>query len=168
MANSYIDSKLEDTYKSWSYYFYSTKIGNGDYKKYFDYGLYFWNKKDKNNIRTNPIEAMELFDKSYKINNNYQTKLYLTYSLVYRAIYNDSDEFVRLFNELLVESKLSSNIYINECICRIILIELELRKLSGEKKLEDKILENYIKDLADYSLLIEEINKAIDECEFVY
>ena len=48
--------------KSHSWLWHCRKMEN-DSNIYFKYGLFFWEKLDKQGIRTRPIEAMEMFGK---------------------------------------------------------------------------------------------------------
>lgn len=127
-SNSYTNvSRLGTEEKVWSYYSFAQKICSKDYNQLYIQGNYFWEQINDLGLRTRPVEAIELFRKSYLISGNLKAKLMLLLSLIYRLINNDVDEFFLLINELREEAKIN-NENKDEILYTFILCEIELSK----------------------------------------
>ncbi|MCJ7833617.1 MAG: class I SAM-dependent methyltransferase [Deltaproteobacteria bacterium] len=63
----------------------------------FDYGLYFWDQRNHDGIKTRPIEAIDMFRKSLELGGqeNIKARFFLTLSLLYRYVYKETEEFMK-------------------------------------------------------------------------
>lgn len=100
--NIYVNKITDPALTVWSHYFLSQKINKNDSQKYFDLAMYFWKKRNKKGLRIRPIEAIDLFRKSYfSDKTNLRSKLYLTRALIYRFLLGEKEEFEKMFNEII-------------------------------------------------------------------
>lgn len=99
--NSYETKVSDPDLMTWSHYFLSEKIEDNNSQKFFELGEYFFEKRNAQNLRTRPVEAIDLFRKSYLADkSNFKAKLYLTRALLYRVLAGEKDEFDKMFNEI--------------------------------------------------------------------
>lgn len=102
IQNRYGRYKISPEISSWSWYYYSEKLGSVDNQGYLEVGRHFWEKRDEFGIRIRPIEAIELFRKSLKCVPDFtDAKLLMAHSLLYRAINGDRDEFLKHVDEII-------------------------------------------------------------------
>ncbi len=146
LVNAYRNTIIDYSQKGWSNYYFCNKIANNNSLAHFNNGLYFWNLKDENGLRLYPIEAIECFRKSLTINNNLFVRCFFTRALVYRGVYNDSDEFNSNMEQLIsiMESDKNENtIFVK---FSIIMAEIELKKFKLSVLNNDKF-EQFLRDI---------------------
>lgn len=128
--NRYGRYKITSDITSWSWYYYSEKLGSADARGYFDAGMHFWKKRNELGIRTRPIEAIDLFRKCLKIApEDTDAKLYLTHALVYRAINGDHEEFFKNVDVIIAHLMAPSGGNKLEYLVRLLLIHIEANRL---------------------------------------
>jgi SAM-dependent methyltransferase len=132
---------------------------------FFKYGLFFWERRDENGIRTRPIEAIEMFRKSNNLSNNskIRSRFFYTLSLIYRFIYGEEKEFVKQYQYFL--SMIKSAEYPSNMIATLLLllINLEIRSLCTEEILDKESLRSYMRYLSSFPNSKPYI-KAINNC----
>ena len=130
MSNCYSRYNVKPTVKSWSWFFHAVKLGPTDSQDYFEIGRYFWEKRNKLGIRTRPVEAVDMFRKSYELATDDDTSmLFFAHSLVYRLVNNDSKEFNVLQDLIYERLKSPDGKNKTEFLARILLIDVEARRL---------------------------------------
>lgn len=105
LRNAYFDFNIPEEKKSWSWYFISSKLDINDPVRLFEAGKHFWGQKDSLGLRLKPIEALGFFERAFKLDpSDYIIKLYYTYALLYRVLYEDPkaiETFVRNIREII-------------------------------------------------------------------
>jgi hypothetical protein len=145
--NLQYEKEIEENKKMWSWFWQCTKINESDSQAFLRIGQYFWNKKDKNNLRISPIEAVEMFRKSYKIDDtNTKVKLLLFKALLYRFLLGDTNEFNEII--LSVNQSLNQDSFRNnpEFLYELLLVDLEAKSLSN-KGFDKNLIDNITKQL---------------------
>jgi hypothetical protein len=150
--NVHYNKQIDDEYKKLSNYFFVRKIPKTDSKAYFENGIRFWEKRNELNLRTHPVEAVDMFRKSYKADHNYFAKLYLTHALLYRYALKEIDEFNEFFSDIFTEipNILESND--SEKICNYLYFALCLHiegRLFGFNILTDEQFEFFLNKLSN-------------------
>ena len=113
---------------SWSNYYFGEKIEESDFYKYHKIGDYFFDKKD-GEIRLKPIEAIEFYRKAYSIKpQDIDNKLSFVHSLLYRAIYNDPDEFIEILMDIFNKRETADP----KCVFKILEFYFESQKYNFE------------------------------------
>ncbi len=87
--------------KVWNWFWKAEKIGKADAVAFYTLGAHFWNKIDQFGVRESPLEALEYFRRSFTSDGNERAWLSLTHTLLYRFLYNDTEEFMTSCTELL-------------------------------------------------------------------
>lgn len=129
IRNRYGNYAISQDITSWSWYFYTQKLGSADAEGYFDSGRYFWNKRNELGLRTRPIEAIDLFRKSLNIApGNTVTQLYMAHALLYRAINGDHNEFMTEVEKIITHIKTSVGGDKVEYLSRLLLINVEANR----------------------------------------
>lgn len=128
LVNNYFRTDIPEVNKSFSWYWFGEKISSNDSMKFYEIGKYFFEQKDEFDFRTRPIEAIDLFRRSYSSDpHNPKAKLGLTHALLYRFIQGEMGEFSSFFSELVNDfSKVSTENY-PEYIYTILIIDLEAK-----------------------------------------
>ena len=130
--------------KVWNWFWKANKVGLADAQTYYTMGSYFWNKINEFGLRENPLEALDLFRKSYLADGNEQAFLALTHALFYRFLYNDVDEFSERFKELFSQLGEITLPHLGPKVLAFIKIVLEARRF-GICLVEDEIFDNLLK-----------------------
>jgi SAM-dependent methyltransferase len=137
--NVYAHCIADETLKAWSWIWYCRKIDSNNSKIHFDYGKYFWEQKNEFGFRIKPIEAIDLFRKSYEIDNQMiEAKFYLTNALIYRLINGEKNEFIENLNYVIDCAK-SHQYPVNKiALYHFALIYIELKKFGIEMITEEQ------------------------------
>ncbi len=91
----------ETTEKSWHWIWICSKLDKENAQILFEYGLYFWNRKNSNGFRMSPIESIDFFRRCHTLEpGNPDFRFYLARALVYRFINGERDEFSHHYNFL--------------------------------------------------------------------
>lgn len=91
---------LPETARNWGWFWEARKPEERDAATFDQLGDYFWNQKNEYGMRRYPIEAIDLYRRSYEYDTaNVYSRLKLTYALLYRAI-NGEPEFFELFDKI--------------------------------------------------------------------
>ena len=155
MVNGFTASKVENWFvdiphnrdldipskmKVWNWFWKAEKVGKTDAATFYALGSYFWNKIDEFGIRESPLEALEYFRKSFIADGNERAWLSLTHALLYRFLYNDTEEFMTSCMDLL--GKINGAIFIPvTCPYLIAYIKIVLEaKRFGHQLVEDEML----------------------------
>lgn len=141
--------KLNIEEKAWSFYYSACKISLDDSEMFYKLGIYFWTQTNEKGLRIKPIEAIDLFRKSYSINKNEKARLMLFQSLIYRYVYDDTEEFTILFNDLINELKKGKSNY-KEILFALIMAEIEICK-HGSRLFNQEELQCYVDSLWEAS-----------------
>lgn len=130
MQNSYGRFNVNPDVKSWSLYWHAEKLGSVDATNYLEIGRYFWEKRNDSGLRTRPIEAIDMFRKSYELASDDDTPLlYFAHALVYRFLNNDPKEFNELLDVIFERLKNPDGKNKIECLARMLLIDVEAKRL---------------------------------------
>lgn len=156
---------IQNEKKFWSWFWNCKKVDINDWKSIERFGMHFWEQKNEDNVRIKPIEAIDLFRKSYKISNNYRVKLSLAGALLYRYFLGDPDEFNKLINEVYLDLQKTEFVNNPDYLYRVILIDLEAKHLSQDglgKDFIDSLL-NILKNLPGSEKYFCELDKVKQE-----
>jgi len=132
---------MPDDKKVWCWYWNCCKLGNNDASVFFKNGICFWEQKNEFGLRLRPLEALELFRKSFELDPaNFRYKLFFTHALLYRALNGDSSEFLPLFTEIDNNFELAPKQNRDEYVSTFCKIILEAHKLGIKIVEEDELL----------------------------
>ncbi|NTV49883.1 MAG: class I SAM-dependent methyltransferase [Geobacteraceae bacterium] len=162
MHNNYGLYNVNPEIKSWSLYCHAEKLGSADAPIYLEIGRYFWEKRNENGFRTRPIEAIDMFRKSYELDSNDDTSmLCFSHAMVYRFINNDQKEFLQLLDVIFERLKNPDGKNKIECLARMLLIDVEARRLgfSVFKQNEFEMLKQQLAQAEGALPYIEEIGR---------
>ena len=128
--NCYHERFADPQLKSWSWIWCCRKIDSGEPELFLEYGKYFWEQKNGSGIRTKTMEAVDLFRKSYNLDNQLlEAKFFLTRALIYRLINGEQEEFLE--NLRFIVNIASGNRYPQNmtALYHYAVIWIELKKL---------------------------------------
>ncbi len=165
-TNTLKDLDLPFKMKSHKKYFFSHKISKNNSEELYKLGMHFWEKKDDKGIRLSPIEACDLFFKSYSADNtNLDAMFHYTHTLLFRFLYSDKEKFLEMFNSLseilnnIKDDNLAKYLYYFLLISyEAKLFDIDLLK-SGALEELTIFLQKADKDGKYYNNLIEEIER---------
>ncbi len=162
MNNQYAVHSVPRDVSSWSWYWHAEKMGPSDAQGYFDYGIYFWEKRNEMGLRTKPIEAIDMFRKALEISpKNEQIRLFMAHATIYRFINNDQTEFPILLDEIyarlmdpLGENKL-------DYLARLLLMNLEANRLGFRiiNEVDYETLKTKLSQASESGGILDEINR---------
>jgi len=92
--------RVPEFYKYQNLFFSGLKLSDADADSYFDNAMYFWDEIDENGMRFDPITALDLFRKSYKLSGSNKHLMAFTHALLYRVLNCELDEFREMFQEI--------------------------------------------------------------------
>jgi hypothetical protein len=119
--------------KTWSWIWHCEKISANQSKILLDYGKYFWDQKNESGIRVKPIEAIDLFRKSWQADEQMlEAKYYLARALIYRFIYGERQEFIEHLNDVIACAREQQYPVNRDALYHLALIYLELKKFGIE------------------------------------
>lgn len=162
IQNQYGRYNVRDNVKSWSLYWHAEKLGTMDAQIYLELGRYFWEKRNDQGLRTRPIEAIDLFRKSYELDpEDDTTMLYFAHALAYRFLNNDSKEFDALLDVIFKRLKSPYGKNKIECLARVLLIDVETQRLGFRifRQNEFEMLKQQLSQLEDVLPHLEAINR---------
>ena len=145
--NLHFNKKIDENKKMWSWFWRCNKINPKDTMTLLNIAHYFWEKRDENNLRISPIEAIEMFRKCYKNDKtNIKIKLLFLKALIYRFSLGDNEEFNAIIDSL--NKDINNPLFHNnpEYINELLLIDLEAKSLS-QKGLDEEFIERIAKIL---------------------
>lgn len=152
----------------WSWIWYCKKVAPGDYRRWFEFGLHFWNQKYDAGFRKKPIEAIDFFRQSHEAApSEPEPRFYLARSLVYRFIYGAMDEFVSHFNYIAHVMQNGPEDQISAALYHFAMIYVEL-ELLGKQQMSRQTLQTAMTRLAqrgDGAAYLEKINTALEAVE---
>jgi SAM-dependent methyltransferase len=153
--------RSEDS-RAWMWFWNCRKVSSDRSGVFMDYGKYFWRQKNEFGIRTRPIEAIDMFRIScQKNNNNLEARFYLTWALLYRYIYGETEEFLQNLVILFDIAGTAKYPFNMQAVCQILLIYLEAKILGVEVFRHDlfvDLVQRYF-CFQDSKLYIENLNK---------
>lgn len=162
MHNRYGKYNVQDNVKSWSWYLHAEKLGSADAQSYLEIGRHFWEKRNELGIRTRPIEAIDMFKKSFKLApHDTDAKLFMAHALLYRAINGDSEEFFKLIDEIIAHLSDQSGDHKVKYLAKLLLIDVEARRL-GVKILNPddyRVLKVQLSQAVGTQAFLEDINR---------
>jgi SAM-dependent methyltransferase len=130
IRNCYGRYHVRPDIKSWSWYLHAVKLNDNDLKGYFEAGMHFWEKRNEYGIRTSPIEAADMFRRCAEIApENEQVKFMLAQALVYRAINNDLEEFLKLVDDIFTAAISPGRGGQAKYLAALLLIDVEANRL---------------------------------------
>lgn len=165
LQNSYKRYHVPQDISSWSWYAYAEKLSDGDAEDYFATGMHFWEKRNEFGIRTNPIEAIEMFRKCAAISPEHErAKLMLAYALVYRAINNDREEFSNRVKDISANAMTPGQEGKPLYLATLLLIEVEANRLGGNIMSLDEFqaLKSHLAQMGDSDGLLAQISREED------
>jgi SAM-dependent methyltransferase len=131
--NVYQQKLSDELSKAWSWIWKCEKISANQSKILLDYGKYFWDQKNESGIRVKPIEAIDLFRKSWQANEQMvEAKFYLARALIYRFIYGERQEFIEHLNDVIACARDQQYPVNRDALYHLALIYLELKKFGIE------------------------------------
>jgi tetratricopeptide (TPR) repeat protein len=131
--NVYRQELSDELSKAWSWIWQCEKINGNQSEILFDYGRYFCDQKNESGIRIKPIEAIDLFRKSYEADNRMvEAKCYLARALIYRFIYGEKQEFLEHLNYVIACARDNQYPANMSALYHFALIYIELQKFGIE------------------------------------
>lgn len=159
--NLHFNKNIGENKKMWSWFWECNKINPKDTMTLLKIAQYFWQKKDENNLRISPVEAIEMFRKCYKNDiNNIKIKLLFLTALIYRVSLGDYEEFNGIITSL--NKDMNNPLFYNnpEYLYELLLFDLEAKSLS-QKGFDKKFIEyiaNILSNLSGGSNYLENIS----------
>ena len=95
------DLAIPPKMKAWNSYWIAEKVSETDGMSFLRMGSCFWDKTNEYGIRTRPLEALDMFRRSFRADGNENAWLSMTHALLYRFLYHDVEEFTSMYNQLL-------------------------------------------------------------------
>ena len=167
--NVYWRNLADELSQAWSWIWFCEKIGENNSKILFEHGKYFWEQINEFGIRKKPIEAIDLFRKSYERDNQMvEAKFFLACALTYRFIYGEKEEFIENLN-FVIDCARSDQYPTNmNALYHFALIYLELKKFGIELITETQFNESLylLRKFSESSPLIESIHRQSKKSNF--
>jgi SAM-dependent methyltransferase len=127
--NRYRHLLSDPSSEAWSWIWFCEKIDMNNPGILFDYGKYFWEQTDEFGIRKKPIEAIDLFEDSFKKDPKFlEARFMLTRALIYRFINGEKEEFIKNINFIIDCAKSDRYPQNMEALYHLAMIYIELKK----------------------------------------
>lgn len=159
----------EDT-RAWMWVWHCERMVEDESEPLFQYGKYFWEQENEMGINIFPIEAIDLFRASYKLDkNNIDALGYLTRSLVYRLINGEREEFEYYYKRLKYYA--NNTQYPNNitAMYHTALLFLEVKVFGGNTMEETEFIEmvRKLSTFPESRRLVDKIKQKIDRIRII-
>ena len=163
--NKYWQQLSDELSKAWSWVWHCEKINGNQSNILFDYAKYFRDQKNESGVRMKPIEAIDLFRKSYEADGRMtEAKFYMTRALVYLFIYGESEEFIEHLNYVVSCARDNQYPTNMNALYHFALIYIELKKFGIELITEAQFNEAvfHLGKFSGSAVLVENIHQELE------